>query len=748
MGNKWFTIKAEAAENIVELYNEIGAWGTSAEMFSEQFNKLDQGKSLTVRINSPGGSVFDGVTIYNLLNEYKGNVTVVVDGIAASIASVIAMAGDVVKMHDTSMMMVHKPWMMTVGNADQIRKDAALLDTIQNQIRKAYQAKSGMSDADLDDIINEETWLTPEEAKDYGLIDDVIVQKKKDQKKNSIEKKLAALENHNIMHSFNALPGRIAACLRPIKNEESNANGANFVFVPDLITTTQMTISQSGGSGTYSIITDSSIIENNPPAENGQTVDTINQKEPHMTPEEIKAAEKAAADKAKMEERARVSEIKASAKLLSISDDVAEKAITDGISADEARKSFIETFAKGAQPAPAAASVAVGADESDKFRMQNKASIQAAAGLLKGDEKKAALSNGGATTLHSLYRTVLVRAGVKGVEMLDGQRLVEAAHKVIKNEMIGTGTGDLTSILADTTNKALDIGLATARVSYPAWTKSRPVKDFKQFSLTKLSSVSDVQTILEGEKFKIGSVTDKKEVGTLKTKGLVLTLSRQAQINDDLGALTDMGMALGQAIQRGKERDCYDLLYGTGGVGPTMTEDSIALFDASTHGNYVTAGAAPSSTTVDAGQLALMTRPRMKGNPADADEYTGALPRFLIVPPKHKGAAERLVYSSTFPDATYPQGVFNMYNRQGTNPMDVVVSAYLGSLNANGWYLATDPNEIATLVMLTLNGNESPFVESAESTGDDPLGINFRCYHDWAWMVGDWRGLYYNDGVN
>jgi ATP-dependent protease ClpP protease subunit len=85
-------------------------------------------------------------------------------------------------MHDTAMMMVHKPWMLTMGNADQIRKDAALLDTIQNQIRKAYQAKSGMSDTELDDIINEETWLTPEDAKEYGLIDNIIVQKKKDQK--------------------------------------------------------------------------------------------------------------------------------------------------------------------------------------------------------------------------------------------------------------------------------------------------------------------------------------------------------------------------------------------------------------------------------------------------------------------------------------------------------------------------------------------------------------------------------------
>jgi ATP-dependent Clp endopeptidase proteolytic subunit ClpP len=728
MENKWFNIKNETNENIVEFYNEIGAWGTTAEMFSEQFNKLDQAKALTVRINSPGGSVFDGVTIYNLLNEYKGSVRVVVDGIAASIASVIAMAGDSVEMHDTAMMMVHKPWMMTMGNADQIRKDAALLDTIQTQIRKAYQAKSGMSDADLDDIINEETWLTPEDAKEYGLIDTIIVQKKKDQKKNSLEKRLAALDNHNIMHAFSALPGRIAACLRPVKNDIQS--------IPPVATTKT--------DNTPIPVVEPAKIENNQPAENGQTVDNINQKEPLMTPEEIKAAEKAAADKAKMEERNRVSEIKASAKALNISDELVEKAINDGIAADEARKDFIAKFAANAKPAPAVSTTVV-VDESDKFRMQNKASIQAAAGLLKGDEKRVALSNGGATSIHSLFRTVLARNGVKGTDMLDGERLVSAAHKIIKAEMVGTGTGDLTSILADSTNKALDIGLATARVSYPAWTKSRAVKDFKTFNLTKMSGVSDVQTILEGEKFQIGAVTDKKESGTLKTKGIVITLSRQAQINDDLGALSDMGMALGNAIMNAKERDCYDTLYGSAGVGPTLTETARALFN-TTEGNYQSSGAAPSSTTVDAGQLAMMTRPRLKGNPADKTVPTGALPRFLIVPPKHKGAAERLVYSSTFPDATYPQGVYNQYNRAGSNPMDVVVSAYLGSVDADGWYLATDPNEIATLVMLTLNGNESPFVESAESTGDDPLGITFRCYHDWAWMVGDWRGLYLNDG--
>jgi hypothetical protein len=370
----------------------------------------------------------------------------------------------------------------------------------------------------------------------------------------------------------------------------------------------------------------------------------------------------------------------------------------------------------------------------------------AAAGLLKGDEKKAALSNGGATSLHSLYRTALAHNGVKGTDMLDGERLVNAAHKIIKAEMVGTGTGDLTSILADATNKALDIGLASARTTFQQWTKSRAVKDFKAFNLTKMSGVSDVKTILEGEKFSIGAVTDKKETGTLKTKGLVMTLSRQAQINDDLGALSDMGMALGNAIMNAKERDCYDTLFGAAGVGPTMTEDSVSLFDASTHGNYVTSGAVVSSTTVDAGQLALMTRPRMKGNPADKTVPTGALPRFLIVTPTNKGAAERLVYSSTYQNTSYPQGVYNAYGPGGSNPMEVVCSAYLSSLDAAAWYLATDPNEIATLVMLTLNGNESPIIESAESTGDDPLGVNFRCYHDWAWMVGDWRGLYLNDG--
>lgn len=708
MDKKWFNIAFNAKEDASEIniYDQIGAYGVSASQFLVDLKNLDGSKRLKVRINSPGGDVFDGMAIYNLLEEYEGGVEIVIDGLAASIASVIAMAGDKITMHETAMFMIHKPWTFTMGDSDQLRKDADLLDKIQNQILLSYKKNSKIDDNELNDLVNAETWLSAEEALEYGFITDIYKEKKK---KNKLENKVKSFSNVAIFDKFTNIPSKIAACL--IKNEEPKTE------------------------------------EPVPPAEEPveepkiepETEKEPKQKEDEMTPEEIKKQQDEAVKAAVVAEKNRQAEIRAAGKKLNISEVLIENAIEKELPVADASKLFIDEFSKSTSSVTGA-TISVKKDEADKFRAQNVASLCAVSGLVSDRaEREAGLKNGGAKSLHSLYRTYLASKGKK-TEHLDGESLVREVH----NELTGVSTSDLTSVLQDTLNKALDTSMTAARTTFQLWTKTKSVKDFRQFSLAKLSGVSDVKEIKENASFTIGSLSDKKEVGTLATKGIYLPLSRQAQINDDLGALVDMGSMLGMSIMRGQNRDCYDYLFSN----PTMTEDSVSLFDVSTHGNYITSGgAAPSSTTLDAAQLAMMTRSKIKGNPADKTEPTGVMPRFVIVPAKHKGATERLVYSQTYPSSlTTYVGVFNQYNAQGTNPLQVVCEPYLDSLDADQWYVAADPNEIATIVRLTLNGNESPFIEQDRSRGTEPLGMMFRCYYDWAFMAGDWRGLYANDG--
>lgn len=128
---------------------------------------------LDIYINSGGGSVFSGMSIYNILSRYKGNKTVYVDGLAGSIASVIAMAGDKIVMPKNSFLMIHKPLCEIGGNANDFRKIADTLDTIEQGIINVYatKLKDGVNIDDIKEMVNNETWLTGEQAQQYFNIE-------------------------------------------------------------------------------------------------------------------------------------------------------------------------------------------------------------------------------------------------------------------------------------------------------------------------------------------------------------------------------------------------------------------------------------------------------------------------------------------------------------------------------------------------------------------------------------------------
>lgn len=132
-----------------------------------------QGKDLNIYINSGGGHVFGGMAIYNMLKRFKGHKTVYVDGVAGSIASVIAMAGDKIVIPKTAYLMIHKPWACAMGNADEMRTMADTLDRIQVGILNAYEEKlkDGVNLETIEEMVNAETWLTGEMAKEYFNIE-------------------------------------------------------------------------------------------------------------------------------------------------------------------------------------------------------------------------------------------------------------------------------------------------------------------------------------------------------------------------------------------------------------------------------------------------------------------------------------------------------------------------------------------------------------------------------------------------
>jgi ATP-dependent Clp protease protease subunit len=174
--------------NELTIYGDIGEsfWGASVSAVDVKDMLSEMDGDITVRINSAGGSVFDGFAIYNLLAQHDGQVHVKVDGWAASAASVIAMAGDTIEMADNSMIMIHEPWTMAVGDSRDMVKTAELLDKIRDNIITTYQSKSNLDTETISAMMIEETWMKADEAIEKGFATAKTSQKAK--ASNSVDK--------------------------------------------------------------------------------------------------------------------------------------------------------------------------------------------------------------------------------------------------------------------------------------------------------------------------------------------------------------------------------------------------------------------------------------------------------------------------------------------------------------------------------------------------------------------------------
>ena len=169
----WFTItnKSELSAEVC-IYEEIGSYGITAKAFLDQIKNVGKRK-ITLRINSPGGEVFDGLAIYNRLREHAGGVEVKIDGIAASMASVIAMAGAPVSMAENALLMVHNPSGLCAGNSGDMRELADMLDKVRGSLTSAYERKTGKTTEQIGAMMDAETWMTAREALAAGFVDEV-----------------------------------------------------------------------------------------------------------------------------------------------------------------------------------------------------------------------------------------------------------------------------------------------------------------------------------------------------------------------------------------------------------------------------------------------------------------------------------------------------------------------------------------------------------------------------------------------
>ncbi len=210
MGSKFWKFKAlDDNTGELTLYGEIANetwWGDeiTPKEFKTDLDALGDINTLNIYINSPGGDVFAGQAIHSMLKRHKAHKNVYIDGLAASIASVVVMAGDTIFMPKNAMMMIHNPWTWGIGNAAEFRKLAEDLDKIRESLIAAYEGHSALTRDEIIEIMDSETWLTADECLEYGFCD--VVEK---------EKQMAASIDKTLLMRYKNTPGELLVKPKP-----------------------------------------------------------------------------------------------------------------------------------------------------------------------------------------------------------------------------------------------------------------------------------------------------------------------------------------------------------------------------------------------------------------------------------------------------------------------------------------------------------------------------------------------------
>ncbi|MGH8032510.1 MAG: ClpP-like prohead protease/major capsid protein fusion protein [Luteimonas sp.] len=688
------------------IYGDIGDswWGESVAAIDvvKQLNEITA-TTIEVRINSYGGSVTDGLAIYNALKRHKATINVTIDGIAASIASVIACAGNKVQMAANTILMVHAPWGGAWGNVRDLEAYIDVLKVMEGSIASSYAAKTGKTvDAMLLLLRDyQDHYYTAAEAKELGFCDVITEDAQTEEAAENAKAKVAA--QAAFAPYLERMPERIAAAFR-LAPKDSQPGSVQIVNVLD-----------STGIAAALAKNTPAVAGALPPAVAGNTTGDV-----EMTEEEKKAAAKAR-DEALAALRTRNTEILDMAKPHMGNADVkayVEKIIAEAdpaVTPANVGKHILSLMANGAGPLNGNAGVVAGADQRDLTRKAMCNAIEARVGFAKveGDNPYRGF------TMVDLARESLVQAGVS-TRGLDRKEIVGLAFT--------HSTSDFPGLLGDTARKAVLKGYEEAEEQFEKFTRAVSVPDFKPTNLVGLGAFSDLLIVPEGSEYKYGTFSEQSQAMQIVTYGRLFSITRQAIINDDLGVFGDVPRKLGQAAKRTIGKAVFNLL-----TSNPVLADGFALFSTE-HKNLMT-GSVISTTSVDQMRQAMALQ-------KDKDGNTIRVPLKTLLTPIALGGLARTVRTSQYEvsgskNLTTPNIVQNTF--------DVVDDGRFDDNSATAWYGAADPAIVDGIVVGYLDGNQTPYLEQHEGFTVD--GVAWKVRLDAAPAIADYRGLQKNPGV-
>lgn len=683
------------------IYGDIGDswWGESvtAQDVVKQLNELDDSvTTLNVYVNSYGGSVTDGLSIYNAIKRRAAaglTVNSHVDGIAASIASVILCAGSTVTMASNTRLMVHAPWggLYVTGNSKEVREAAAqfadVLDGFADAMANTYAAKTGMDKDAALALLTDGTdhWYSADQAKAAGFCDVVLTDGADE---DAADKATARIARQPAFAKYlERMPLQLAAQLRAAAG---------------IATTESPAIAGATEAAPSAAITEETTMPNpHNPADANHTA----------TPDAQAAAtaalsamrERNAAIKAAVEPHLANPQVRA------YYDDVIAAA-DPSVTASDVGLRVLAILGKDREPLNGNASVQAGADQRDKHREAMANAVEARVGAAK-------LASGNPYAGMSMSEIARACAQAAGVNVA-GMNKMDIVGLAFTHS-----SSDFPGLLGDLGRKAVLRGYEEVETNLESFTRAVSLPDFNPRNLMGLGAFSDLSKVNESGEYTYGTFGEQSSKIQLATYGKLFSVSRQSIINDELGVFGDVPRKMGQAAKRTVAKAIFNLL-----VSNPVLADGKTLFHAA-HGNLLT-GAAISTASVDDMRVAMASQTDADGNPIRIDLST------LLTPVALRGAA-LLVKTSQYEVGT---------NRNNTTPnivRDTFEVVDDPRLTGNAWY-GIAANADALLVGY-LDGQQTPYLEEKEGFTVD--GVAWKVRIDAAPAIGDYRAIAKNPGA-
>jgi hypothetical protein len=451
------------------------------------------------------------------------------------------------------------------------------------------------------------------------------------------------------------------------------------------------------------------------------------------TQAEIDAQRNAAVEAARTAERQRTVDINALCTRHGIAAERAARFVSEGTPLEQVRAAILDDLA---QRANAGGERNVNVQTVTDELQVRRAGIEEA--LMNRVNPAAPLTDNGrqyrGMSLLEVGRDYLEARGIR----TRGMTRMQLATEMLTYRSGMMTTSDFANLMQNVANKRLRDSYEENPPSFQRWARRAPdAPDFKSMSVVNLSGAPDLLQVNEHGEFKYGSMTDGKETYSLLTYGRIVSLSRQAVINDDLRGFDRLVGAFGNSAARLENRTVYAILTANAALADTgLLFNTTAVTTPGGHANLASSAAAISVASLTIGRAAMRLQKGLQS------EELNLTPRYLIVP----ATQEQLAYqytSANYVPAT-PANV-NEFRAGGRTALEPIVEAILDASSTTAWYLAADSGQIDTVEYCYLEGATGPVIEA--QNGFEIDGISYKCREDFAAKAIDWRGLFKNSGA-